>query len=127
MDYGTDMNSEWSFNEFGDLNLIEGKENLTQAIINRLSCDLHSLNLYYRNYGSVFRDFLGWKSKQNPLDFIKLEIEDRLKQEKRIEDFTVSCEYGDTNEIKVNLAITVNGNDENINLKITNNGDVIGN
>ena len=59
--YGTDINSEWTLTEHGDLKTINGTDNLAQAITNRLSCQLNNLQLYYNQYGSLLTGFLGWK------------------------------------------------------------------
>lgn len=126
VDLGTDISSDWTFNESGDLNLVTGGDNIAQALINRLTCDLGSLDLYYSNYGSLLREFFSWKSWQNPLDFIRIEVENRLKEETRIDSYSVECKYGDNREIIVIVNVTADGSNENVELVI-NNGDISGN
>lgn len=104
MDYGTDIKSEWEFNEDGDLKTISDIDNITQALVNRLNCELHSLDLFYENYGSLLSLFLGWKRNDSTLDFLKLELQNRLRDELRVESFNVNVEYMDgSNGIKVSI------------------------
>lgn len=116
MDFGTDIDGGWNFVN-GDLQLINGEDNLKQALINRLTCDLGSL-IYYENYGGLLFMFLGWKSKQSNLDFIRLDIENILAQEDRVSSMDVNVDYV---EHGVKIDLTINGV-EDINLTLNNNG-----
>ena len=128
MSIGTDMNSSWEFNEHGDLKTISNKENITQAIINRLKTNDGELTLFYANYGSYLRQFYGWKKNQSALDFMKIEIENRLKLEPRLTSYNAELSYIDEG-IRIDMDMKVS-NDENYttSLVLTDNGvDVIGN
>ena len=122
MDLGSDISSEWCLNEFGDLDLVSNKDNIIQAIINRLSCDLDSLQLFYSGYGSVLSCFFGWKPKQRTLDFMKIEIENVLAQDERIKDNTVSLNYSGDGDIAVNIEIIVNNELIDFKINISENG-----
>ena len=96
LDYGTDFLKTWTLTEDGDIRLITGENNLSQGLVNRLSCDLNSLDLFYNDYGSLLVQFLGWKRNDTTLNFIKLELENRLRNEARLESFNVKVDYADS-------------------------------
>ena len=96
LDYGTDFLKTWTLTEDGDLRLISGENNLSQGLVNRFSCDLNSLDLFYDDYGSLLVQFLGWKRNDTTLNFIKLELENRLRNEPRLESFNVKVDYADS-------------------------------
>ena len=125
---GTDIAGSWSFDENGDLNIVSNKENLAQAISNRLGTDLDSLNLFYANYGSVLGRFLGWRRNQRTLDFMKIEVENRLVADFRLKDFRVECEYLDDGGVGVNVTVRLDDDEVFTNeLVLSKEGvDVIG-
>ena len=125
MDLGTDILGEWSFNEFGDLKIVSNKNNIIQAIINRLSCDLDSLQLFYNGYGSVLSCFFGWKPVQRTLDFMKIEIENVLAQDERFEVQNVDLKYDGNGLIVVNVEIIVNNELVDFKVNISENGVVL--
>lgn len=116
MDFGTDICSDWELNEHGDLRLVSQEDNLTQAIINRLSCTLNSLGLFYDNYGSLLRGFFGWKRNEKTLEFIKIELENRLNSDSRINYYTIDLSYNDEGDIVINIVIGTG--DENVELNL---------
>ena len=123
VDFGTDMDSEWSFNSDGDLVLIKSVENIEQAIVNRLNCDLNSLDLYYENYGSILLSFLGWKQSEKTLEFIKLEIENRILQDNRLTGCNSTIEYVGDGAIKIDMEVEVdNEYVQELSLQISENG-----
>ena len=125
--YGTDINSEWTLTEHGDLKTINGTDNLAQAITNRLSCQLNNLQLYYNQYGSLLTGFLGWKRNERTLDFIRIELGNRLEQETRIQSYEIGLQYNEQGEVEINLNLTLkNGEDMDLNLVLNENGNVEG-
>ena len=56
---GVDINSSWNFKN-GDVVLVKYEDNIEQSIINRLSCKLDALDIFYDYYGSNLDEFLGW-------------------------------------------------------------------
>ena len=107
IELGADLNRNWEFKD-GDLLLVENKDNLVQSILNRLNSDYDSLDLFYYDYGSVLSNFLGWKHNDETLEFIRLEIEDTLEQEPRLNDFSVGVSYNETGKILIELYIVFN-------------------
>ena len=90
--FGTDILSSWEFNEHGDLMLVGNKDNVGQAISNRLRTQLNELDLFYAGYGSFLTQFLGWKKNDSTLEFMRLEIETRLAGDPRLSGYSVSLE-----------------------------------
>lgn len=91
-DLGCDFSSSWTFTD-GDLNIVNGKDNLIQSIVNRLNTKLDSLDLFYQEYGSKIYGFLGWKHGDDTLSFIELEINDTLQQDPRCQNYSVTVSY----------------------------------
>ena len=122
VELGTDISSTWEFIK-GDLVLVNHTDNMRQAIKNRLSCPLDYLD--YDNYGSDIHSFLGGRKNDTVLDFLKIEIETRLIQDPRIQDFEVTT-YIKEDE---NIGIDINVNfDEDMDLSMSlvlNNEGVI--
>ena len=122
VELGTDISSTWEFIK-GDLVLVNHTDNMRQAIKNRLSCPLDYLD--YDNYGSDIHSFLGGRKNDTVLDFLKIEIETRLIQDPRIQDFEVTT-YIKEDE---NVGIDINVNfDEDMDLSMSlvlNNEGVI--
>lgn len=123
MDWGTDINSSWSFKD-GDLNIVSDNDNTNQAIINRLNSYKPSLNLYYAEYGGFLRKYFGMKKTSQVLQFMKIEIDTILQQDPRILDFISKLEYNDSNGVNINLLIQQAEN-EDIELNLVLNGDVV--
>lgn len=125
IELGTDLNSNWEFKD-GDLLLVENKDNLIQAIHNRLNTVYGSLDLFYYNYGSVLSNFLGWKHDDETLDFIRLEIEDTLGQEPRLSDFSVEASFNKDGKILINLFVFFNDEtDFSLNLVLEKDGEIV--
>ena len=121
---GTDISSNWTFTEHGDLELISDENNLVQSIINRLGCWLNSLDLYYLEYGSIFLSFLGWKREQGTLDFMKLEIQNTLRQDPRIDNYTLDIDFNESGGVDVFLDLNVNDDTVMVNLVISSDGSI---
>ena len=123
MDYGRDFLSVWEFNEDVDLKTVSNFENIEQALTNRLTCDLNSMDLFYKDYGSLLMDFLGWKRNEATLDFIRLELQSRLKNELRLENFDLRVDYSETGSVLIK--IDLNSSDDythTVELELTENG-----
>ena len=124
-EFGTDIHRSWTFKD-GDLLLASDEYNVAQAIQNRISTNLDELELYYTEYGSLLRTYLGEKRTNENLEFINIEIRSRLESEPRFHDVEVESEYIDDGGIKV----TINGtygveNEFEVNLVMDNTGEVI--
>ena len=126
--FGTDIRSDWSFNEHGDLTLVGNKDNVGQAISNRLQTQLNELDLFYAGYGSFLTQFLGWKRNNSTLEFMRLEIETRLAGDPRLTSYTVNLEYGEeTNTVEIHISLTLDDGEEYTgNFVLNNDGVVVG-
>ena len=101
---GTDIDSSWTFKE-GDVVLVSDKINLSQSIVNRLNCVMDSLDLYYLEYGSFLRSFFGWKKIEKTFEYMKLEIENTLKQDPRVIDFNSNVYLDKDNQVRIDVTI----------------------
>ena len=108
---GTDINSSATF-ENGDLILATGKDNLVQAVLNRLNTDLDELDTFYESdYGSVITGFLGWKATEDTLNYIQIELDNVLLQEPRILSHESTISYTGDGKINIDLTMTVTNGD----------------
>lgn len=124
-EYGTDIHRSWTFTN-GDLLLASDEYNVAQAIQNRISTNLDELELYYPEYGSLLRTYLGEKRTAENLEFINIEIRSRLELEPRFYDAEVESEYTDDGGIKVTITGTYGVENEfEVNLVMDNTGEVI--
>lgn len=89
---GTDINSQWIFKD-GDIALVSNEDNLIQATNNRLNTNLGLMEDFYIEYGCLLSKYLGWLKTEPTLKFMKIELEDTLKQDPRFTDFDVNLEY----------------------------------
>lgn len=122
VELGTDISSTWEFIK-GDLVLVNHTDNMRQAIKNRLSCPLDYLD--YDNYGSDIHSFLGGRKNDTVLDFLKIEIETRLIQDPRIQDFEVTTYIKEDESIGIDIDVNF---DEDMDLSMSlvlNNEGVI--
>lgn len=103
-DFGTDL----CWNSTVDkLETVTGDDNLTQSIRNRLSTTYDELGWIYEDYGCNYRDYLGLKTDDESLEFIKNSIQQSLEEDDRIGEFELDVSYqGDG---KVNCVIIVDG------------------
>ena len=102
--YGVDLHNNLRFVN-GDLQLAEYEENIAQAIGNRLNTMYDSLDVFYSGYGSVLLKFLGWRNTENTLKFVKLEVDNVLSQDPRLDEFSTSVEYVDSDRIRINIVL----------------------
>ena len=103
-DYGVDISSNWNFGD-GDLRLVEFEDNLKQSIKNRLGTELDSLDIFYEDYGSVLFDLLGLKNDTSTLNFVKIEVDNCLSRDPRINSFESEVSYIGDGVIRLNVTI----------------------
>ena len=103
-DYGVDLKSSFTFKD-GDLELVDGDDNISQAISNRLNTITDSLDLFYEDYGSLFLGFLGWKRNDETLRFMKIELDKALSDDPRIDSFTSELSYTDTGAVRIDISL----------------------
>ena len=120
VELGTDINSTWEFSK-GDLVLINHTDNMRQTIKNRLSCPLDFLD--YDEYGSDIHSYLGDRKTEETLDFLKIEIETRLIQDPRIQNFEVNTYITDDDKVGVDIDVDFDEDtDLSMSLILTNEG-----
>ena len=108
---GTDIQSDWSFNEHGDLELVSNTDNLSQAISNRLRTELNSL-LFYNEYGTLLVSFNSWTNSERTLEFLKIEIENRLMQDPRLREYSVTAQYTGEGSVRVGVNVVLDRDEE---------------
>ena len=104
---GTDIRSDWSFNDKGDIILVEGSENLGQAILNRLKADLNTYSMFYVNYGSNLQEHFGEFNHPTIHEYIRIEIEEVCMRDPRIQNVECSVYKIDSETIECDLKVTV--------------------
>ena len=76
------------------------------------------MDLYYNEYGSVLPSFLGWKKEEETLSFMKIEIENTLKQDPRMPEYDLNLRFDEDYTGKVLMDLTLHYND-NSNLELS--------
>ena len=122
---GIDIGSSWNFKN-GDVVLVRYEDNIEQSIINRLNCKLDALDIFYDYYCSNLDEFLGWIRNEITFEYIRIEVEDVLKQDPRITSFNCKVSKGlDVNLCNVDLEIFFNDEQSfTMNLVIKGDGTV---
>lgn len=123
---GTDIKSDWSFNSEGDLNIVSGVDNLGQAISNRLNTYLGDLDLFYQEYGSTLFEYLGEINHETIHEYIRIEIEHAVSNDKRVREINVTVLKKDTKSVECKLdLVLVNNKDVGLNMIISAENIVI--
>ena len=120
-DFAIEVHSDWEFID-GDLKLVSYDENLCQAIRNRLNTNLDELYLFYEDYGSVLSGFLGWKSNEETLSFIKLEVDNCLKNDSRLFNFNSEVTYNGKGVLEIKISVNYQGIVKDFNYILNNDG-----
>ena len=126
VEFGVDIDSSWSFNDAGDLNLISNDDNVYQAVVNRLTCPLDYFELFYEDYGSILHQYMGDLNDDDTLEFIRIEIENRLMQDFRLIDFIVEVFSDGIERVKVNIRFFYDTDEEiSVDLILDGTGEVV--
>ena len=120
-EFGVDINSDWDFSH-NDLNLVEYNDNLKQSIKNRLGTELDALELFYTDYGSILMNLLGLKNNDNTLKFLKIEVDNCLNKDPRINSFESDVSYIGDGEIRIFLKIFGADTDIDLNFVLSPEG-----
>nr|WP_294999899.1 hypothetical protein [uncultured Methanobrevibacter sp.] len=124
-EFGTDFNSSYTFSD-GDLAIVSDKQNIKQAIINRLNTQEGWYDLFYNGYGGFLHSFHGWKRLQSTLDFMKIEIVNILSQDPRFINLDVELEFNDQGEIDMKISLFYDDEtDLSLSFVIDNSGNII--
>lgn len=121
VEFGTDINRDWSFNN-GDLVLVQDEDNLAQSIVNRVNCYQPRFDVYYNLYGGFLMEHLGSRRNDESLKFIKIELDSILEQEERVNEFESTLSYADDGSVKIDLTLTVNDENVDLNLILSRDG-----
>lgn len=121
--FGADIDSSWIFVD-GDIQLTKGKENLGQAVMNRLMADEDQYSDFYIRYGGRLFDHFGDLNHPTIHEYIRIEIEDILSQDPRIKEIN-ECTVNKINSsaVECNLKIKTIGSDEILSLNLVINDD----
>lgn len=126
VEFGVDIDSSWSFNDAGDLNLISNDDNVYQAVVNRLTCPLDYFELFYENYGSILHQYMGDWNDDDTLEFIRIEVENRLMQDFRLIDFIVEVFNDGVERVKINIRFFYDTDEEiSVDLILDGTGEVV--
>ena len=115
--YGTDIKSDFKFDN-GDLELVNGTDNLGQAIINRLNTYKGFYDSFYTNYGGDLQKIYGMENNTNALEYLRIEIESILRQDPRIKEITCECTIEDPQTVNAELEILPISKDEIVTLNL---------
>lgn len=87
---GVDVDRSWQLFD-NDVLLVDGSNNLYQAIYNRLMTSLNDMDYFYDEYGSNMRDWLGELMSYENLQNLADEVHNRVLEDPRISDCDVTC------------------------------------
>ena len=123
MEFGIDIDRAWDFND-GDLVLVKDENNVSQAVVNRLTCFQPNFTVYYENYGGSLMEHLGSRKDEESLKFIQIELDSILEQEERILEYESNLSYTDTG-VRIDLKLDVDGENVDLNLILDREGVTI--
>ncbi|OYT29016.1 MAG: hypothetical protein B6U95_03000 [Thermofilum sp. ex4484_82] len=87
INFDADLNADLEILPHGDLAIVEGYDNLAQAILNRLRTRLGELrDIGHPGYGSKLYNFVGRPNSPAVRDAIRIAVRDSLMREPRIEE-----------------------------------------
>jgi hypothetical protein len=89
MNFGTDIASHGRLDSKGQVSTVSGKDNVLQAVRNRL---LTELDVYFEccdDYGTKLRDMLKKDLTKANIEFIKMEIKLNVLKDPRVASCTV--------------------------------------
>lgn len=101
---GTDIQRNWELVD-GDIQLVSDKNNLGQAILNRLLADKDFYNGFYLKYGSNLSEYYGEENNPTIREYIRVEVETTLVQDPRIQG--ARCEVVSYSNEQIGLKVTI--------------------
>lgn len=104
---GTEVNKDWVLDSGGDLALVKGSDNLSQAIYLRLTAYLNSLSWAYNDYGSTTKDWLGKNNNPYTRARLREEISRRVSQDPRVNSAEVVLQNWTAHSIGVKITAEV--------------------
>ena len=101
---GTDINYNWVLNKDGDLQVVKGGDNLSQAIYLRLTALLNSMDWAYTDYGSEVKEWLGKNQNIYTRNTLVAEISKRISYDQRV--YNAEVEIVDWTGTTIGIKIT---------------------
>lgn len=114
---GTDIYREWSFTN-RDLDLVTNYGNIQQAVINRLNTDRDFYSIFYLRYGGNLFEHLGDLNHSTIHEYIRIEIEETLKQDPRIKNIECTVNKINAYSVECNLNILLFNNLDEVTLNL---------
>ncbi|HTY90423.1 MAG TPA: GPW/gp25 family protein [Methanocella sp.] len=103
------MGADLSVNRKGDIQTISGRENLGQALLQRLLTRRGELaSLGHPWYGSRLHELIGRPNNQETRDLVRLYAKECVKQEPRVREIveiTVSPQGGNPNGVVLDITV----------------------
>lgn len=115
-----ELGSDLTVTPGGDLEVISGEYNLSQAIINRLKTRIGELaELGHPNYGSRLYELIGQPNNERTRNLARLYTIESISQDPRIEEIlsvSVSVPKDDSNRIDINILVLPTGSSRVVNI-----------
>lgn len=108
---GVDVNRHWIVSN-DDVVLIDGYENLYQAIFNRITCVLNDMAYFYTDYGSRVHEYFGEVMNKTTFKNLAEEVYTRLLEEPRISEPEVSVIPNGRNTVIIHITANIFNNDQ---------------
>lgn len=122
---GTDIRRDYAFVN-GDIILTTGVFNMGQAVLNRLSLYLGDYDIFYAKYGSTIMDEMGELNHPTIHEYIRIEIEECLKQDPRIRSSSARVYKKDNHTVQADLTVLlINDTELELNLILTDDNTII--
>ena len=90
----------------GDVNIVEGQDDMIQAIVNRLNTDTDELDYLYDNYGCNLKQFLGLPANDTTLELVDLTLS---YTDANTLNIIITCTYDSENELELDLVLNSDG------------------
>jgi len=91
VDFGTDINSDGRLSSNGQISLISDRDNLIQAIKNRIRTYKGTYSFIDSNYGTLIKEMVGYDNTDVNRQILCLDVETNVLQDKRIAK--TGCNY----------------------------------
>ena len=104
---GIDVDHNWILGKEGDLQLVKGSDNLSQAIYLRLTAFLGSMDWCYNEYGSEVKSWLGKNQNIYTRNTLLSEINKRISLDERIKECMAELIDWSNNTIGIKIDATI--------------------
>ncbi|RLE69052.1 MAG: hypothetical protein DRJ34_01690, partial [Thermoprotei archaeon] len=101
----TELGADLTISSEGDLMLIEGEENLGQAIINRLRTRVGELrDLGHPRYGSTLYEMIGQPNNDRTRSLVRMIVRETIMRDRRVKEIislTITTSKRDLNRLNI--------------------------